>query len=75
MPQRRTLVRFRDRYAGLSRMSRWRLRNEEGFPAGVVILKTEFFYEDELEEYEAGRRAKPRTSTAATTDAIDETSA
>jgi hypothetical protein len=75
MSQRRTLVRLKDRYSGLSRMSRWRLRNEEGFPAGVVILKTEFFYEDELEEYEARRRAKQRTGTTATTDAIDEPSA
>jgi hypothetical protein len=28
------------------------MRNQPGFPTGVDILGTEYFYEDELEAYE-----------------------
>jgi hypothetical protein len=54
----RELVRLRDRYRTASRMTRWRIRNSPGFPAAVVILGTEYFYEDELEAFEELRRRR-----------------
>jgi hypothetical protein len=63
---KRELVRLRDRYRTASRMTRWRMRNQQGFPAGVFILGTEYFYEDELEAYEeARRRQRSETRTPA----------
>jgi hypothetical protein len=60
----RELVRLRDRYPTASRMTRWRMRTEPGFPAGVVVLGTEYFYEDELEAFEESRRRlTPKRST------------
>jgi hypothetical protein len=49
-------------------MTRWRIRNEPDFPAAVVVLNTEYFYEDELEAHEARRRRRKQraTSTAPT---------
>jgi hypothetical protein len=65
----RELVRLRDRYPTASRMTRWRIRNEPGFPAGVDILGTEYHYTDELDAYEEARRRREReaASTAETT--------
>jgi hypothetical protein len=60
--QQRKLVRLRDRYGGLSRMSLWRLRRSSGFPAPVVILKTEFYYTDELQMFEEGRRRRAQSA-------------
>jgi hypothetical protein len=54
MSQRKR-VRLRDRYPTVSRMTLWRIRREPGFPAGIDILGTEYFYEDELEAYEESR--------------------
>jgi hypothetical protein len=54
----RELVRLRDRYPTASRMTHWRMRREPGFPAGVVVLGTEYFYEDELEAFEETRRRR-----------------
>jgi hypothetical protein len=46
-------------------MTRWRMRTEPGFPAGVVVLGTEYFYEDELEAFEESRRRlTPKRNTA-----------
>jgi hypothetical protein len=56
MTQKRELVRLRDRYPTASRMTRWRIRNEPGFPAGIDILGTEYFYSDELQAFEESRR-------------------
>jgi len=64
----RKLVRLRDRYPSASRMTVWRLRNEPGFPSAVILLKSEFFYEDELEVYEQSRRRiKPQRATSTAT--------
>ena len=52
----RELVRLRDRYPTTSRMTHWRMRQEPGFRAEVVVLGTEYFYEDELEAFEVSRR-------------------
>jgi hypothetical protein len=57
-PSHRRLVRLRDRFPKASRMTRWRIRNEEGFPDAVVIRNTEYFYEDELEAHEERRRRR-----------------
>jgi len=56
MSSNRELVRLRDRYPTASRMTRWRIRHEPEFPAGIDILGTEYFYADELEAYEESRR-------------------
>jgi hypothetical protein len=48
----RVRVRLRDRYPTASRMTRWRMRQQPGFPDGIEVLGTEYFYEDELEAYE-----------------------
>jgi hypothetical protein len=45
-------------------MTRWRFRKEPGFPAAVVILNTEYFYEDELETFEESRRRRREPSAA-----------
>jgi hypothetical protein len=52
----RELVRLRDRYPTTSRMTRYRMRQEPGFPSGIDILGTEYHYSDELEAYEESRR-------------------
>jgi hypothetical protein len=52
----RELVRLRDRYPTTSRMTRYRMKQEPGFPDGIDILGTEYFYEDELEAFEESRR-------------------
>jgi hypothetical protein len=56
---RRELVRLSDRYPTTSRMTRYRMRKEPGFPAGVLVLGTEYFYSDELDAYEESRRRLP----------------
>jgi hypothetical protein len=62
---KRELVRLRDRYPTVSRMTLWRIRKEPGFPDGVDILGTEYHYVDELEAYEeARRRLTPKRSAA-----------
>jgi hypothetical protein len=63
----RKLVRLRDRFPTLSRMTRWRIRHEPGFPSAVVLLDTEYFYEDELETYEQTHRRAERATAAETT--------
>jgi hypothetical protein len=66
----RELVRLRDRYPTASRMTRWRIRNEPEFPAGVDIHGTEYFYVDELDAYEEShRRLTPKRSAEADTTA------
>ena len=52
----RKLVRLRDRYPTASRMTRWRIRKQPGFPDGIDVLGTEYHYEDELETFEESRR-------------------
>jgi hypothetical protein len=37
-------------------MTRWRLKNQPGFPAGVDINGTEYHYADELDAFEETRR-------------------
>jgi hypothetical protein len=37
-------------------MTRYRMRQEPGFPSGIDILGTEYHYSDELEAYEESRR-------------------
>jgi hypothetical protein len=64
MPDR-TLVKLRDRYPGTSRMTRWRWKRLVDFPEAIVINGTEYFYEDELEEYEESRRRPKNRATAA----------
>jgi hypothetical protein len=65
----RELVRLRDRYPTASRMTRYRMRKEPGFPDGVDILGTEYHYVDELQAYEESRRrlgkAMPKRSAEA----------
>ncbi|MGY4283636.1 hypothetical protein ACVWXO_002856 [Bradyrhizobium sp. LM2.7] len=63
----RELVRLRDRYPTVSRMTQWRMRQEPGFPAGVEILGTEYHYVDELEAFEESRRRSKRGTTEAET--------
>jgi hypothetical protein len=58
----RELVRLRDRYRTASRMTRYRMRKEPGFPDGVDILGTEYHYVDELEAYEESRRRRRQQS-------------
>ena len=66
----RKLVRLRDRYPTTSRITRWRFRNEPGFPNAVIVRNTEYFYDDELEAYEESRRcAKQEHSAAASSTA------
>jgi hypothetical protein len=63
----RKLVRLRDRYPNVSRMTIWRIRHEPGFPAGIDHLGTEYHYEDELDLYdESRRRLTPKRSNAET---------
>jgi hypothetical protein len=63
--QQRRLVRLRDRYPTASRMTRWRIRNQPGFPDGIDQNGTEYFYDDELEAHEESRRRrKARPSSA-----------
>jgi hypothetical protein len=59
---KRELVRLRDRYPTASRMTRWRIRHEPRFPAGIDILGTEYHYADELEAYEESRRCRRQQS-------------
>ena len=61
---KRELVRLRDRYPTVSRMTIWRMRNAPGFPAGVDINGTTYHYQDELEEYEQARRRLTQCSAA-----------
>jgi hypothetical protein len=61
----RELVRLRDRYPTTSRMTQWRMRQESGFPDGIDILGTEYFYSDELDAYEESRRRSKRSTTEA----------
>jgi hypothetical protein len=60
---KRELVRLRDRFPTTSRMTRWRIRNEPGFPAAIPLKGTEYFYADELDAYEEARRAEKNEST------------
>jgi hypothetical protein len=61
---KRHLVRLRDRYLNTSRMTRLRMRKQVGFPTGVIVNGTEYFYDDELEAYEEScRRRSPRRGT------------
>ena len=53
---KRVLVPLRHRYPTMSRMTRWRLKNQPGFPAGVDINGTEYHYADELDAFEETRR-------------------
>jgi hypothetical protein len=46
-------------------MTQWRMRQEPGFPNGVEILGTEYFYSDELDAYEELRRRSKRNRTEA----------
>ena len=57
----RKLVRLKDRYPTASRMTLWRISNEPGFPAAVVIRNTKYRYEDELDAYEEARRHLGKT--------------
>jgi hypothetical protein len=70
----RVRVRLRDRYPTASRMTRWRIRKQPGFPDGTEILGTEYFYEDELEEFEttgrcSGQQSPPEAASAAKAEA------
>jgi hypothetical protein len=47
-------------------MTLWRMRNDPKFPAGVVVRNTEYFYEDEMEAYEASHRRAKQCATATT---------
>jgi hypothetical protein len=69
---KRALVRLRDRYPTASRMTHWRMRKEPGFPDGIEILGTEYFYEDELDAYEESRRRRRQQSSEATSAAETE---
>ena len=63
---KRVLAPLRHRYPTVSRMTQWRMKHQPGFPAGVDINGTEYFYEDELEAYEeARRRQRSETRTPA----------
>jgi hypothetical protein len=69
----RTLVKLNDRYPGTSRMTRYRWRRyEPDFPDPIIINGTEYYYADELTEWEESRRRVKREREAAaeqTTDA------
>jgi hypothetical protein len=66
MPERK-LIRLDRRYPDVSRMSFYRWRQQPDFPVGVVIRGREYFYEDELEQFEAShRRRRPQSSITAT---------
>ena len=52
----RELVRLRDRYPTASRMTRWRIKKQPGFPDAIDINGTEYHYSDELDAYEESRR-------------------
>ena len=61
----RKLVRLRDRYPTASRMTRWRIRNQPGFPAGIDHCGSEWFFEDELDVYDESRhRLTPKPDAA-----------
>ena len=60
----RKMVRVRDRYPDVSRMTRFRMRQEPDFPEPVVIGGTEYYREDELAAFEERRRRKRRASSA-----------
>ena len=61
----RELVRLRDRYLGVSRATRCRWKRLPNFPEPVVIRGTEFFYVDELVNYEERNRKRRREQPAA----------
>jgi hypothetical protein len=61
----RVRVRLRDRYPTTSRMTRYRMRKQPGFPAGIDNNGTEYFYEDELEAFEETRRRREREAPSA----------
>jgi hypothetical protein len=62
----RVRVRLRDRYPTTSRMTRYRMRKQPGFPDGIDVLGTEYFYEDELEAYElSSGQQSPEPASAA----------
>jgi hypothetical protein len=66
----RELVRLKDRYPGTSRMTRWRIKKQPGFPDGIDINGTEYHYSDELDVYEESRRRlTPKSSAEADTAA------
>jgi len=66
----RELVRLKDRYPGTSRMTRWRIKKQPGFPDGIDINGTEYHYSDELDVYEESRcRLTPKSSAEADTAA------
>jgi hypothetical protein len=61
------LVRLRDRYPTASRMTRYRMRKERGFPDGIDILGTEYHRVNELEAYEESRRRRRQQPSDAST--------
>jgi len=67
---KRVLVPLRHRYPTVSRMTQWRMKHQPGFPAGVDINGTEYFYEDELEAYEQARRRLTSKRNAAEAELI-----
>ena len=68
----RALVRLRDRYPTVSRMTLWRIRKDPAFPDGIDVNGTEYFREGELDDYEETRRRRrqqsPEPASAAETE-------
>lgn len=60
----RKLVRLRDRFPNTSRMTRFRMRKQPGFPAGIDLLGTLYHYEDELAAFEEAHRCRGKDNPA-----------
>jgi hypothetical protein len=52
----RRLVLLDTRYPNISRMTRWRIEREPGFPAPVIIRNRKYYDSSELAEWEESRR-------------------
>jgi len=62
----RTLVLLDDRFPTISRMTRWRIERQPGFPDPVIMRGRKYYYSDELEAYEEARRRTKRSAEANT---------
>jgi hypothetical protein len=52
----RRLILLDDRFPNVSRMTRWRIEREPGFPTPIIIRGRKYYDDAELTEWEESRR-------------------
>jgi hypothetical protein len=65
----RKLVLLDNRFPGLSRMTRYRISKEVGFPTPIVIRGRQYFDADELSEWEESHRRLGKTTPKSSAEA------